>query len=87
MEWLFTAVILPFVVYLFRMWVNSRRDMVERIEQLESKVSAAEIMIGELRDDVEEIKEIRDVLTDVKLDIREIKTLLNNKGHNALLLL
>ncbi|EJD6390026.1 TPA: DUF2746 domain-containing protein [Klebsiella pneumoniae] len=80
MEWLFTAVILPFVVYLFRMWVNSRRDMVERIEQLESKVSAAEIMIGELRDDVEEIKEIRDVLTDVKLDIREIKTLLNNKG-------
>ncbi|HBT5242770.1 TPA: hypothetical protein MB808_005906, partial [Klebsiella quasipneumoniae] len=50
--------------------------MVERIEQLESKVSAAEIMIGELRDDVEEIKEIRDVLTDVKLDIREIKTLL-----------
>ncbi|HCA9839062.1 hypothetical protein [Klebsiella pneumoniae] len=80
MEWLFTAVILPFVVYLFRMWVNSRGDMVERIEQLESKVSAAEIMIGELRDDVEEIKEIRDVLTDVKLDIREIKTLLNNKG-------
>lgn len=80
MEWLFTAVILPFVVYLFRMWVNSRREMVERIEQLESKVSAAEIMIGDLRDDVEEIKEIRDVLTDVKLDIREIKTLLNNKG-------
>jgi hypothetical protein len=39
--------------------------------------------ISELRDDVEEIKEIREVLTDVKLDIREIKTLLNNKGRNA----
>uniref|UniRef100_UPI001F4BBB3E hypothetical protein n=2 Tax=Klebsiella/Raoultella group TaxID=2890311 RepID=UPI001F4BBB3E len=73
-------IVLPFVVYLFRMWVNSRSEMVERIEQLESKVSAGEIMIGEIRDDVEEIKEIRDVLTDVKLDIREIKTLLNNKG-------
>nr|WP_287855292.1 hypothetical protein [Klebsiella sp.] len=80
MEWLFTAVILPFVVYLFKSWLNSRKDMFTRIGELETKVSTAEIRISELRDDVDEIKEIREVLTDVKLDIREIKTLLHNKG-------
>ena len=69
MEWI-TVVVIPLVVYLFRTWLNSRNQMVERIETLESKVSTAEIMISELRDDVEEIKEIRNVLTDVKLNKR-----------------
>ncbi|HDS8977250.1 TPA: hypothetical protein QHR34_004093 [Raoultella ornithinolytica] len=80
MEWWFSVIVVPFVVFLFKSWLNSRKDMVFRIEQLETKVSTAEIRISELRDDVDEIKEIREVLTDVKLDIREIKTLLNNKG-------
>ncbi len=80
MEWWFSVIVVPFVVYLFKSWLNSRKDMVNRIEALESKVITAEIRISEIRDDVEEIKEIRDVLTDVKLDIREIKTLLNKKG-------
>ncbi|ELO0973790.1 MULTISPECIES: DUF2746 domain-containing protein [Klebsiella/Raoultella group] len=80
MEWWFSVIVVPFVVYLFKSWLNSRKDMVNRIEALESKVITAEIRISEIRDDVEEIKEIRDVLTDVKLDIREIKTFLNKKG-------
>ncbi|HHT0329154.1 TPA: hypothetical protein ACTW5P_000837 [Raoultella planticola] len=80
MEWWFSVIVVPFVVYLFKSWLNSRKDMVNRIEALESKVITAEIRISEIRDDVEEIKEIRDVLTDVKLDIREIKTILNKKG-------
>lgn len=80
MEWWFSVIIVPFVVYLFKSWLNSRKDMFTRIGELETKVSTAEIRISELRDDVDEIKEIREVLTDVKLDIREIKTLLHNKG-------
>ncbi|HGF9808076.1 TPA: hypothetical protein ACJEWJ_005786 [Klebsiella quasipneumoniae] len=80
MEWWLSVIVVPFVVFLFKTWLNGRNDMVERIEELETKVSTAEIRISELRDDVDEIKEIREVLTDVKLDIREIKTLLNNKG-------
>ncbi|EMM1616021.1 hypothetical protein AB6J97_000987 [Raoultella ornithinolytica] len=80
MEWWFSVIVVPFVVYLFKSWLNSRKDMVNRIEALESKVITAEIRISEIRDDVEEIKKIRDVLTDVKLDIREIKTFLNKKG-------
>ncbi|MEH3297190.1 hypothetical protein POW16_29575 [Raoultella planticola] len=80
MEWWFSVIVVPFVVYLFKSWLNSRKDIVNRIEALESKVITAEIRISEIRDDVEEIKEIRDVLTDVKLDIREIKTILNKKG-------
>ncbi|HBR1695506.1 TPA: hypothetical protein L9M21_004186 [Klebsiella quasipneumoniae subsp. quasipneumoniae] len=78
MEWI-SLVVIPLIVYIFKSWLNSRSQMVQRIETLEAKVSTAEVMIGELQDDVEEIKEIREVLTDVMLDIREIKTLLNNK--------
>ncbi|MBF8473711.1 DUF2746 domain-containing protein [Klebsiella michiganensis] len=80
MEWWLTVIVVPFVVFLFKSWWASRKDMVKRIETLETKVSTAEILISEIRDDVEEIKEIRDVLSEVKLDIREIKTLLHNKG-------
>lgn len=78
MEWI-SLVVIPLIVYIFKSWLNSRSQMVQRIETLEAKVSTAEVMIGELQDDEEEIKEIREVLTDVMLDIREIKTLLNNK--------
>ncbi|EMQ0911353.1 hypothetical protein RH430_003378 [Raoultella ornithinolytica] len=80
MEWIVTGIVVPCVGYIFKVWMDRRKMMFTCIEQLESKVSTAEMRISELRDDVEEIKEIREVLTDVKLDIREIKTLLNNKG-------
>uniref|UniRef100_UPI0031DAE98F hypothetical protein n=1 Tax=Klebsiella sp. TaxID=576 RepID=UPI0031DAE98F len=79
MEWIVTGIVVPFVGYIFKVWMDRRKMMFTRIEQLESKVSTAEMRISELRDDVDEIKEIREVLTDVKLDIREIKTLLHNK--------
>jgi hypothetical protein len=77
-EWLITVVIIPIIVFLFKGYFRHQKNFNDRISVLEQKVQVVELTILDLRDDVEEIKKIKDDLSDVKLDIREIKTLLNN---------
>lgn len=82
MEWLFSVVLIPVFAFIVKAWLRSRKEINDKINALEARLLAAEFKIDELTDDIEEVKTIRDDLGEVKLDIREIKTLLKNNINN-----
>uniref|UniRef100_UPI001F14EA6E DUF4988 domain-containing protein n=2 Tax=Serratia TaxID=613 RepID=UPI001F14EA6E len=67
----------------FKVLYKRSKNLNDRIDQLENRVSKAELKIEVLNDDIEEIKMIRSELNQARIDIGVIKQLLqeqNNKG-------
>uniref|UniRef100_UPI001F1526F4 DUF4988 domain-containing protein n=1 Tax=Serratia marcescens TaxID=615 RepID=UPI001F1526F4 len=66
----------------FKVLYKRSKNLNDRIDQLENRVSKAELKIEVLNDDIEEIKMIRTELNQARIDIGVIKKLLeqNNKG-------
>ncbi|AWQ48908.1 TPA: hypothetical protein ACQVLA_004681 [Serratia marcescens] len=82
-EWLLTVFIIPIGGWVFKVLYKRSKNLNDRIDQLENRVSKAELKIEVLNDDIEEIKMIRTELNQARIDIGVIKQLLQeqkNKG-------
>ncbi|MGQ6414988.1 hypothetical protein ACUNFL_25735, partial [Serratia sp. IR-2025] len=67
----------------FKVLYKRSKNLNDRIDQLENRVSKAELKIEVLNDDIEEIKMIRTELNQARIDIGVIKQLLQEQNKGA----
>jgi len=87
MDWIIGGLIVPLLAgvwAMFHKYVETKRDQEERLDDLTTRVTIAEGKLNNLEVDITEIKDLRNEIKLIRMDITKLITLIEErtkKGH------
>jgi len=82
MEWIITGLLVPVI---FGVWqittkhLDNKKEQEKRLDDLNNRVTIAESKINSLEVDITEIKEIKEEINLIRLDIMKLVTLMEER--------
>lgn len=82
MEWIITGLLIPVILGVWQMvtkYLDNKKEHEKRLDDLNTRVTVAEGKIDNLEVDITEIKEIREEIKNIRIDISKLITLIEER--------